>query len=817
MPENAPRFRRRPALWTATAFAAGIGLGSSVATPPWAVYAGASALWCVLVFTRSGPKTGPLYLLLFVLLGLGCLQSVTHLSPPDHILRQPAVFERDIRIRGTVDTAVRSYGRDRRFALALHNAHLDGRTYDLSGRVLVRDRVLFPPVALGDTLVLDLRLRQPPPRRNPGAFDYRRYLAHRGIDALATLKKPEQWHNHRSGQPPLWQTAAAALRRSMEQSLRRNLRGPPADLLVAMLLGDKHRLPTETVAAFRRAGLAHALVISGLHVGLVALFSLTALRLCRLPETWAGGGTLVVLALFALVGGLQAPVVRASVMAAAFVVGRLRRRNTDAYNALGLAALALLAARPQWCFDLGFHLSFAATFAIVHLYGAWYRLTPASWHDEHGWRGRWLAAPLGVSLAAQIGTAPLVAYHFHQLSTVAPLANLAALPLLGAAVGLGLLSCIASLCAPPLAPLFNGCNYLVLKALLLLSEVCAALPWAALPLGRPSGLALAVCGVAVLAPPFLIERPRWRKPALAALLASLNLAVWDPVLSAQQLEAIFFDVGQGDAAFVRFPNGRTLVIDGGKRNPDFDFGERVLLPFLRQRGIERIDAVVGSHAHNDHIGGLAALVEEIEVGHYLDSGQAPPSSTARALLHAVQRRGTRYHRVRAGDRLAGLGDAEALVLHPLPGFVDTDGTSPHGVNNGSVVLRLRYGEVELLFTGDIEKEAGAALLVWGGLLRSDVLKVAHHGSRTSSSAAFLAAVRPHLALVSLGAYNRFGHPAPQVLARLDAVGAQVVRTDQRGALTLKTDGRNIAWSTSLTSDAPQGLAAIAATYSCRTR
>lgn len=560
-----------------------------------------------------------------------------------------------------------------------------------------------------------------------------------------------------------------------------------------MLLGEKHRVPAETGEAFRRAGLAHALVVSGLHVGLVAVFCLGILRLCRVPEGAAALGTLAVLGLYALVTEFQAPVVRAGLMAAAALLGRLLGRPAETYNALGLAGLVLMAARPAEPFSLGFQLSFAATLAIVRLQGMLRALLPRPWRS--GRKGEWVAAPLCVSLAAQIGTAPLIAYHFQQAPLAAPLANLAAVPLLGAAVGLGLGTGLVGEWWPGLALLFNGANWLVLTALGGIAATTAALPWATVEVSRPALPWLLAWGAAVLVLPQVVERPLWRKGAVFAVLALANAGVWAHVFEERRLEIVFFDVGQGDAALVRCPNGRVLVIDAGERSPRYDYGQRVLLPYLRREGIGRVDAVIASHAHNDHIGGLLALIEAVEVGYYLDSGQAPPSSTAKRLLAAVKRRGVRYRRVKAGDRLQGLGQVEALVLHPDERFVDAEGASPWGLNNGSAVLRLQYGQVGVLFTGDIEQEAGAVLAGWGQRLQSQVLKVAHHGSRTSSGADFIAAVRPRLALVSVGAYNRFGHPAASVVERLQAAGAQVVRTDRRGALVLETDGRQMRWRT----------------------
>lgn len=270
-----------------------------------------------------------------------------------------------------------------------------------------------------------------------------------------------------------------------------------------------------------------------------------------------------------------------------------------------------------------------------------------------------------------------------------------------------------------------------------------------------------------------------------------NLALWPRLLTGARLEVVFLDVAQGDSAFLRFPHGRTMIIDAGIRGRRMDFGERVVVPFLRQRGIGRIDVVVASHPHSDHIGGLVYLLEQLEVGHYLDSGQRYDTWTANRIHELIARKGIDYHRVAAGDSLVGLGGVGGLILHPTTTFVTEDGNSPYGLNNGSVVLRLEYGGRRLLFTGDIEAETEPAMQAWGQRLRAEVLKAAHHGSRTSSGRRFLDAVDPNLAILSVGAFNRFGHPAPEILARLTERGTRIYRTDGCGAilLTIRADGR----------------------------
>ena len=217
-------------------------------------------------------------------------------------------------------------------------------------------------------------------------------------------------------------------------------------------------------------------------------------------------------------------------------------------------------------------------------------------------------------------------------------------------------------------------------------------------------------------------------------------------------------------------------------------GERVVLPFLKSQGVGHVDVVVGSHPDADHIGGLISVLEEVSVGHYLDSGQCVETFTGKRLLEVVKAKGIAYHAVAAGDSLIGLG---GLVLHPTPDYVSDSGPAPEGENNGSVVIRIVHRGTTLLLTGDIERETDGDMARWGHRLRADVLKAAHHGSRTSSTRAFLDAVNPKVAAISCGVNNRFRHPSPEVIARFREMGIQIWRTDQAGAIAMKLDGERI--------------------------
>ena len=409
--------------------------------------------------------------------------------------------------------------------------------------------------------------------------------------------------------------------------------------------------------------------------------------------------------------------------------------------------------------------------------------------SEHGLWGKWVCTPLAVSLAAQAGTAPLVVTTFGKFSPISPLANLIVVPLMGAAVALGLLTVLFSVFLEPVSTLLNGANWLALKAAIGAADLLSRPSWASLEVPKPPwpAIGLYLCLLALAVPE--VRRHRAGRGLVFCCLGLANLWVWGGVYQRSSgLEVWMLDVGQGDSIFLKFPNGRTMLVDGGLRAKGIDMGERVLVPFLKEQGIGRIDVVVASHPHSDHIGGLVTLLERFEVGYYLDGGQPYRSWTAQRIQELVRKRGVVYSRVAAGDSLVGLGGVGALVLHPTPAYVSTEGEAPHGLNNGSVVLRVTFEGKAILLTGDVEWETDRDLQRWGDRLRADVLKAAHHGSRTSSTAAFLSAVSPELVTVSCGVGNKFGHPAPEVIRRYEALGIAIYRTDRMGAIRIEVGG-----------------------------
>ncbi|HET8575866.1 MAG TPA: DNA internalization-related competence protein ComEC/Rec2, partial [Methylomirabilota bacterium] len=648
----------------------------------------------------------------------------------------------------------------------------DGDRRPVTGRVQLTIYGEGPALTEGQRIRVSARLHPPTGFRNPGGFDYPAHLRREGIllvgsargDGLAAL----------TAEDPPW---PVAVKRWAVATIRARLPEASAALLAGLLLGERSALPRESDEAFRRAGVYHVLAVSGFNVALLATSVFLALPLLGVPRRGTAVAAALILVGFALVVGGQPSVLRATVMGLLLLLGVLLERESEVMNALALAALILLIWRPADLWEPGFQLSFAATAGIVYLAPP---LTTGL--TERGWPG-WLAAAVAVSIGAQAAVTPLMLAHFNQLSLVGIAANLLVVPLAGAATTLGMLALLAELVSGALAAFVFNALWVLLLALRAGVWLAAAVPAAMIHLPAPDLFAGSAWYAALGLIPHC-ARPWARRTALAlALVAVLTSALPWLRLGDRSLRVYFLDVGQGDAVLVELPEGPRLLVDGGPGGARrLDVGERVLAPFLWNRAASRLDVVALTHQDSDHAGGLAAVLRHFTVGEFWESGRPGPGTSELAQALAVSRPARRI--LAAGQRL-WIGGALLTVLNPPP-----DG-GPASANDDSLVLRLDWRGISLLLAGDLGPQGEARLLERNGPLRTQALKVAHHGSRFSSSAAFLQAARPALAVISVGARNPFRHPAPDVLARLEAAGARLYRTDRDGAVIFETDGTTL--------------------------
>ena len=495
--------------------------------------------------------------------------------------------------------------------------------------------------------------------------------------------------------------------------------------------------------------------------------------------------TLAVLAVYVLVAGASVSIVRAFVMVALVIVGRALDRRSDALNALGLAAMGILIHRPAALFDVGFQLSFGAVAALVTLTPLWTAAVPE--RIRQSTVGTFLAGSIGTSVAATVGTAPALLFHFGRLPIGGLVLNVVAIPLTAATLGGGL-GCALTAWAPPLAATFGALATATGQMLLWTTEAgAAALGGIAYDgfLDSASVLIALLLSIAGLA---LWRRPVARTRLTLAACGCLAVGVWTGFARGDArpaLDVVFLDVGQGDATLLSTPGGKHVLIDAGLKSPYVDEGERTVLPHLARFGIARLDVLVLTHADADHIGGARSVLQHAEVGRLVVNGQDGTSDLWADVLHLADSLGVPVQPVRAGDTLAVDPTVRLRVLGPAGPM-----ESP---NDASVVLFVEHGATRWLLTGDAEVAGEAAVVArFGGRLAANVVKVGHHGSRTSSTSALVEATgRPAFAVVSVARRNRYGLPDEEPIERWTATGAAVLHTSAEGAVWLRSDGETV--------------------------
>src|SRR6266850_1808747 len=550
--------------------------------------------------------------------------------------------------------------------------------------------------------------------------------------------------------------------------------GARAPIVNALVFAPNARLDSAIRERYVRSGLAHLLSISGLHVGLIAAWLTLILGKLHLTARARFGATAVILLGYLWLLGFPAPAVRSGAMLVLADVARLRQRAVAPRGVVALAALGVLL-QDAWALQsVGAWLSVAGVGAVVWAGRAFGRAP----------RVARLAAP---ALAATLVTAPISAFAFGTVAPIGVLANLIAIPLAGVAVP-GLVMALAlSWLASGLAHLIAAGAGLGLALLDLVAQGAALVPGGHVVMVAGWQAALVWAAVAAAAW-WLWHSPRrpWLIAARVAFVTTvLVTTTFRDVVSLDDCRCLtvhFLDVGQGDAAALRTPNGRWIVIDGGPRTPQGDAGRRVVVPFLRGQGVGRVAVVVATHGDADHLGGLPAVVEAFDPELVLEPGEPLGRPLYLEFLAGVEASGARWHAARAGDRV----EVDSVVLEVL----SPDSLwmrLPLDVNDHGVVLRVRYGAVRLLFQAD------AGLPVEGRLAGTvgavDLLKVGHHGSRTATSDEWLEELAPRAAVISVGRNNHYGHPAPEVLERLARHGVTVFRTDRSGTITFSTDGQ----------------------------
>jgi competence protein ComEC len=551
-----------------------------------------------------------------------------------------------------------------------------------------------------------------------------------------------------------------------------------APVVRALLIADTRNLPVELRDRYARAGLVHLLSISGLHVAIISGAVLLALQTLRLGPRLARWLAVAITGLYVVAIGAPAPALRSGAMLAAATAAWALQRPVSAWATLALGALIPLLADPRTILDLGYQLSVSG-FAALTAASLWCKRSLP--RDLSGWR-RKLASDIMISTVATLASAPLVAWHFARISLIAPITNIVAAPVVALMQPALFLALVLAPLGAPAALAADGARLLV-RALDGIAAAGSAVPGASI-VAAPSFAVACLGGLAatciVAAAGARRDRARWLGGALLAVAGM----VWWPALPVAEggMEIHLIDVGQGDAIAIRSPRGRWIVVDAGGGRAARNVGRRVVVPYLRRAGGD-VALFVMTHPHDDHVGGAGNLIELLRPGEVRDAAFAGTSPAYREALVAARERGVPWKRIRPGDSVVVDG-VVATFLAPDSAWVAAL-TDP---NLASAVVRVRFGSVRALFTGDAEAAEEEWLLARdANALRADILKVAHHGSTTSSTPALLDAVAPTLALISVGANNRYRHPSPDVVQSLADRGIRIARTDRSGTIIVRTD------------------------------
>ena len=810
---------RRPALYILIPFALGIavsgqiGTGLFVSLAAAAVFAAASAVFS----SAKNVSHAALYIAVFFLGASSHINS--NLLPPDHVSRFAGAGARESRavIRGTVEddpVVEAAFSGERKISFTLSAAGIKQRDLWQKSEGLVRAFIYTREnrsFEFGDEVVLEGFLSKPSGLKNPGLFDYAKRLANGGIYCILT--SGDRGRVEVTGGLPAnpVKRAAYRIRRAMRSALDRRLDGPDAAFAKAMLIGDRSSLGDDLNDEFIKTGTVHILSISGLHVGLIAGMALFVFGIVRIPKKASLIMTMAFLAVYSYVAGSSPPIIRAVVMFAVFAVGYVIERQTDLLNSLALAALFILLGAPKQLFDPGFQLSFVSIASIFIFYPKIGAALGAERHGRGGLIGRaagYALKGVSVSVAAWIGTWPLISSYFNIVSPVSIIANLVIIPMsflsMMGAIALILAGCVHVIVPAAIAHglvVFNGALFAVNHALSRMPLAffrTPALPgawmaayyalvvlWAAPP-ARPSG--------SPSGSPSDPVRPGLKKPAAITLLIVLNILMWERCADRRDiLKATFLDVGKGDSAFVEFPGGWNCLIDAGPgAEPGrFDAGRNVVAPYIWNEGAAGIGALVITHPHADHLGGAIYILKNFTVGAAIDSGRG------RGDLYGEYLRLLREKRVKRfiagqGDAVVFPGGSKMYVLGPDG---DDAGRDPRDdANAGSLVGKFVYENTAILFTGDAAGDAiGRMITRYGSFLRSDILKAPHHGGDIGGPAVVSkleAAVSPSDVITSAGAPARREKAAGNYLT---FGGAKEYYTYRDGALTvyIKPSGYDI--------------------------
>lgn len=650
----------------------------------------------------------------------------------------------------------------------------------------------------GDKIIVKGNFEEANTARNEGGFDYKQYLKSKNIYGIVTVDKKdiETINKNNVGVIDL---LANKVRNSMKRKIEQNLPNETNELLSGMLIGEKSNLQKEIQKDFRDSSLSHVLAISGMHVSYVMIGITFVINKLKFSKKMSKIVIILILLFFIILTGKTASVTRACFMSSYIILASLFHKKAHVLGSISISLLIILIINPYFILDIGLQLSYGGTIGIVLIYSILKKYKKKK-EDKTGRIKKVLYKikdkiidTILITISANLVIFPIVLFHYNIMSFTFIISNLLISPIIGIIIILGFLSVFVSYIVSPISKIMFFFLQIFLSVLAQIAHFCAELPLSKVYFPTPKIYIIIIYYIFliyfILVKNKIITGKKIDKKVF--IIFTIIVIILNLILNfiPKTFTISFIDVGQGDSMLISTPKGKNILVDGGGSRDEttFNIGKQTLIPYLLNKGITKLDYIIISHFDSDHATGVAQILGKIDVSSIILTRQLEENDIYRHILSIAKEKKIKLIYVKEGDVLK-IGGIKISIIHPENKLMINN-----PMNNNSIVCKVEYNSFSMLLTGDIEMEAEELILRKNINLKADVLKVAHHGSKTSTTGEFLKAINPKVALIGVGKNNNFGHPSNEVIQRLKENGTRIYRTDENGeiSITVNKKGRII--------------------------